>query len=67
MLTGLLEQEFPLLKDQTANLLKVLSDVLNHYSLAYDSSSYEIGLPFKSGLEATLGALAEWHKDKGKA
>lgn len=58
----LIEQVYPLLLPRITESLIIFEDILNFYSLAYDSSSYAFNVTFKHGLEGMIQILAEWQK-----
>ena len=56
------DQVYPLLRTRTFAALTTFGDIFNFYSDAYDSSTYDIGVPFESSLQTMISALTQWHQ-----
>ena len=59
-----IDEAFPLLRSRTMDALDAFAKVFNHYSGAYDSSIYSVGVPFESSLRTMIVALEQWRESK---
>jgi chromatin segregation and condensation protein Rec8/ScpA/Scc1 (kleisin family) len=56
------DQAYPLLRSRITEAVDAFGNIFNFYSVAYDSKEYIFGVPFASGLQTIITALAEWRQ-----